>query len=420
AGAEINSVNNDQNSALHYAAEYGNFDIVRSLCENGASINQLNEDDWTALDFAIIGKRSGIEEYLTNHGGMVFSKRLPSFVDGPYMEILPADQLKVSYLSHDSIENTSRIIYTTNAFNSSTCKVEGIGEDETFYVINKDYTVPPSVYIDVSRILAVGDIHGQYSRMTGILMEAGVINEDLQWQWGDGHLVFTGDIFDRGNQVTECLWFIYNLEKQADIHNGKVHLLLGNHEFMVLNNDIRYISNRYYGITSNLELDYAELFNRNTILGKWLRSKNTIEKINDLIFVHAGISHEFDLRNISIDSTNDALRATLNGQSNSNPSELQEFLLGNQGPIWYRGYFRGSRRVPKMNFEEMDDVLTAYGAESIIVGHTETDTISSIYNSAVIDINVPLWNRNIPGQALLIENDHFYRVYISGDRIVIK
>ncbi len=256
--------------------------------------------------------------------------------------------------------------------------------------------------------------------MTGILMEAGVINEDLQWQWGDGHLVFTGDIFDRGNQVTECLWFIYNLEKQADIHNGKVHLLLGNHEFMVLNNDIRYISNRYYGITSNLELDYAELFNRNTILGKWLRSKNTIEKINDLIFVHAGISHEFDLRNISIDSTNDALRASLNGQSNSNPSELQEFLLGNQGPIWYRGYFRGSRRVPKMNFEEMDDVLTAYGAESIIVGHTETDTISSIYNSAVIDINVPLWNRNIPGQALLIENDHFYRVYISGDRIVIK
>jgi len=46
--------------------------------------------------------------------------------------------------------------------------------------------------MDGTRILAMGDIHGQYSRMIPMLQNAGVIDENLQW--GDGHLVFIGDI----------------------------------------------------------------------------------------------------------------------------------------------------------------------------------------------------------------------------------
>lgn len=32
---------------------------------------------------------------------------------------------------------------------------------------------------------------------------------------GDGHLVFVGDVFDKGPGVTESLWLIYRLEQQA-------------------------------------------------------------------------------------------------------------------------------------------------------------------------------------------------------------
>ena len=418
-GANINSINKQKTSALHYAAKYGHLELVKVLCEKGAYVNLMDDDGWTALDFAIIGRRDDIENYLTSVGGKIYNKILPSFLDGPYMEIIQPDQLNVFYLTHDSLENKSRIISEPIDFNTPPCSVSGLDEEEKKYIIDKDFTAPQSVYKDVSRIMAIGDIHGQYSRMILMLKKAGVIDDNLQWQWGDGHLVFIGDIFDRGNEVTECLWFIYNLEKQADLYHGKVHLLLGNHEIMVLNGDIRYISNKYYGITTNLKLDYSLLYSRNTIIGRWLRSKNTIEKINNLIFVHAGISPQLAAENLSLDSVNYVIRDILDGNSDAYPEDFQDFLMGDLGPVWYRGYLQKSRHFPKINPTELSNILSAYEAESIVIGHTERDSVNSLFNSAVISINLPLWNEDIPVQALLIENNQFYRIYANGIREII-
>ena len=231
-GAKINSINGERNSALHYAAKYGHLELVKVLCNNGASVNLQNNDDWTALDFAIISKRADIENFLSSLGGIIYNKRLASVLDGPYIEIIQPGQLNVFYLSHDSTENISRIISELHGFSTPVSIVSGVAEDKKTYTIDKDCSPPPSVYKDVSKIMAIGDIHGQYSRMILMLKKSGIIDENLQWKWGDGHLVFIGDIFDRGNEVTECLWFIYTLEKQAERHNGKVHLLVGNHEVM--------------------------------------------------------------------------------------------------------------------------------------------------------------------------------------------
>ena len=43
------------------------------------------------------------------------------------------------------------------------------------------------------------------------------------------------------DKVNEILWFVYDLEGQAKEKGGRVHYLLGNHEYMVLYNDLRYI-----------------------------------------------------------------------------------------------------------------------------------------------------------------------------------
>ncbi len=418
-GANINSINKARMSALHYAASYGHFELVKVLCENDASVNLLNNDGWTALDFAIIGRRDDIGNYLTSSGGRTYNKILPSFLDGPHMEIIQPDLLNVFYMAHDSLENKSRIVSEPIDFNTSTSSVFGLDGPEKNYIIDKDFSVPQSVYKNVSRIMAIGDIHGEYSRMILMLKKAGVIGNNLEWQWGDGHLVFIGDIFDRGDKVTECLWFIYNLEKQADLNDGKVHLLLGNHEIMVLNGDIRYISNKYYGITSNLNLDYSLLYSRNTIIGRWLRSKNTIEKINNLIFIHAGISPQLAAENLSLDSANCVIRDILNGKSDAYPEDFQDFLMGDLGPVWYRGYVQKSRNYPKISPTELSNVLSAYEAESIVIGHTETDSVHSLFNSAVIAINLPLWNMKIPEQSLLIENNQFYRISADGRREII-
>ena len=75
-------------------------------------------------------------------------------------------------------------------------------------------------------------------------MAGKVIDTDLTWSFGDGHLVIVGDVFDRGPNVTECLWLIYRLEQEASAAGGAVHFLLGNHELMVMRGDLRYLNER--------------------------------------------------------------------------------------------------------------------------------------------------------------------------------
>ena len=44
-------------------------------------------------------------------------------------------------------------------------------------------------------------------------------------------------------------------------------------------------------------LEYDELYSNQTILGRWLRSKSTIIKINNNVFVHGGVSKNFIIKN---------------------------------------------------------------------------------------------------------------------------
>ena len=72
-----------------------------------------------------------------------------------------------------------------------------------------------SIYKYVSKIAALSDIHGQYDLFITLLMNNEIIDKNLNWIFGKGHLVINGDIFDRGDQVNETLWFVYKLELQA-------------------------------------------------------------------------------------------------------------------------------------------------------------------------------------------------------------
>jgi len=150
-----------------------------------------------------------------------------------------------------------------------------------------------SEFNNVSKLAVLSDIHGQYELCLKLFRANHIIDDNNQWAFGEGHLVITGDIFDRGEQVTEALWFIYELEKQAKAVGGKVHYLLGNHEYMVLQGDLRYIHEKYVKTAALLKTPYDELYGDSTLLGRWLRSKSTIIKINDIVFLHGGISKVF-------------------------------------------------------------------------------------------------------------------------------
>src|SRR5690606_26813286 len=125
-----------------------------------------------------------------------------------------------------------------------------------------------------------------------LLTGNGVVDEKLNWIYGNGHLVLVGDFVDRGTEVTQCLWLIYKLEQEALQSGGKVHYILGNHEVLNFHGDARYVTGKYLEFIRRRKMLYAQLFAPDTELGKWMRSKNTIEQIGDILFVHGGIGPE--------------------------------------------------------------------------------------------------------------------------------
>ncbi|GAA5969317.1 hypothetical protein JCM3765_001882 [Sporobolomyces pararoseus] len=92
------------------------------------------------------------------------------------------------------------------------------------------------------RIVAIGDIHGDFLALTKILRKAFIINLKGQWIGGETVLVQTGDIVDRGVDTIVCYKFLQSLRDQAEKFGGKVISLLGNHEIMNALGDWRYVN----------------------------------------------------------------------------------------------------------------------------------------------------------------------------------
>ncbi|UCG87181.1 MAG: metallophosphoesterase [Gemmatimonadota bacterium] len=275
-------------------------------------------------------------------------------------------------------------------------------------------------YSRVSKFFAVSDIHGEYEALVDLLQAAGIIDQDLQWSWGEGHLVIVGDIFDRGDKVTECLWLLYRLEKEAREADGRVHVMLGNHEVMVLQNDVRYVNEKYSeGIVKATGITYSDLYGPDMELGRWLRSKHTAIKLNDMLFVHGGLPPVTAENDVSVRALNELTRETIDARSYVrafNEPVRKHYGDTGEGPFWFRGYHDGQNSgYPHVTSEQIDSILDAYDVGTIVVGHTEVDRIESLYDGRVIGIDVRLEDLG-SFQGLLWNEGHLFRVLGDGTR----
>jgi len=244
--------------------------------------------------------------------------------------------------------------------------------------------VEPSVYVEPEKIFAVSDVEGEFQGFRKLMMANGVFDEHFNWTFGKGHLVIAGDLFDRGKQVTEYLWLLYRLEEKAKAAGGYVHVILGNHDIMNLSGDLRYVDRKYLLSAESLGMDYMSLFDKNTELGRWLRSKNVMEKIGDKLFVHAGISPELIKLGYGIQQLNDLARPYYDTPKKDLRLSLQT-VFGKDGPFWYRGYFM----APRATMQDVDNALRLYGCKQIIVGHTIVNkNITAYYERKIIGIDV--------------------------------
>jgi hypothetical protein len=353
--------------------------------------------------------------------GNIQDVNLEDYSDGPHFFWLDSKTVKSWYINHEKEGNTIDIREKKIKIKDDSVLVKGQKGDANLYWLRKGkYPIQSAEYADVNKVLAIGDVHGEYDVLVQLLKNTGVINENLDWNWGDGHLVFIGDIFDRGDKVTECLYLIKKLQRQAYENKGKLHLLLGNHEVMILMNDSRYIAPKYKNMCQRLMMNYPRFFAENTELGKWLRSLNSVVKINDLLFVHGGLSPDLVDRGLSLEQINDDIRKSLNKDNEMTHEELMKAIYFPENPLWYRGYLMKSRSYSIINTEELNKVLSYYSTSRIFFGHTEVESIRFLHEGKVGAINVPMGYSEIKPQVLLVEDGKFYRCFIDGRRELIE
>ena len=269
-----------------------------------------------------------------------------------------------------------------------------------------------SKYKKVKKIAALSDIHGQHELAVEILTNHEIIDNHQNWNYGEGHLVIVGDIFDRGPQVNETLWLLYKLEAQAKEAGGKVHVLLGNHEYMIFQHDLRYIHKKYRVVSALLKTSYTKLYGKNTVMGRWLRSKSTIVKINDNTFVHGGISKEFLEIGYNLEKINKIMGESIDiAESVLDSTGINYHYFGENSPVWYRGYFKDN--LPD---EEISDILSDIYSKHIVVGHCSNETVVELYDGKVygVDSSIKLGEY---GELLLIEEGKYYRGTKDGKRI---
>lgn len=288
------------------------------------------------------------------------------------------------------------------------------GFDQEFEISTFQPAVDPDTYTDVEKIFVISDVHGQYDRFVQILQNNKVIDSDLNWLWAEGHLVILGDVVDRGPKVTECLWLIHKLESQAALWNGKVHFLLGNHEIILMRGDTRYVHEKYQVVADELGRSFYKIFAEDSEFGRWFRSKNTVIKINGILFVHAGLHPKVISRNYTIADMNNTIRENIDVPDNSIKfNDFLNFLFKNDGPFWYRGYFEDSKTSAQIKQQELWDVLSNFKASHIVVGHTTQDFINPFFKDKVIPVDAGI-KYGDKGEGLLWKNGIFYRVKADG------
>ncbi len=280
---------------------------------------------------------------------------------------------------------------------------------------------PPLVaqaqWTGVERVVAVGDVHGDYDGFVEVLRSAGVIDEKDLWIGGKTHLVQTGDVPDRGPATKKVMDLLMALEKQAVKAGGQVHALIGNHEAMMLYGDLRYTTPSEFaafrsGDSEQVRATFWEQeskgqrsddaarkkweaehplgwfehrleFGPKGTYGKWIRSNSTIVKINDAIYLHGGISPRY--ATMPLNQINQMVAAELKDVTKIKDGSP---VTAADGPLWYRGLAQDEGAAIEAH---VNKVLATHGVKRIVIGHTPTaGAVIPRFDGKVVQIDVGL------------------------------
>jgi 3',5'-cyclic AMP phosphodiesterase CpdA len=259
----------------------------------------------------------------------------------------------------------------------------------------------------VDRIVAIGDLHGDFDHYLAALRGAGIVDAKGRWIAGATHLVQTGDIPDRGPDTRRIIEHIAGLAKQAAKKGGRVHNLMGNHEAMNVRGDLRYVvpgdfaayadarsaerRDRYFAAVmarmdparrDALPADYRATWdaehppgwvehraawdprwNAKADMYAWTLQEPVAIQIDGLVFAHGGIGPAYCGN--SLESLTTLAHDALSRADPAAPGILED----EAGPLWYRGL---AGVAPATPVAVVEDMLQRHGAQRIVIGHTPT------------------------------------------------
>jgi len=375
--------------------------------------------------------------------------------DGPYVVQAPEGGWIARWVEGDDSAPKARDQRLTKkaSLNASVLTIPAVGDLPAFKVKLRNpekgsrANAPDEVTLPASTpLFVVADTHGEFAILVELLRKQRIIDGALKWSFGRGHLVVLGDVFDRGPNQTEIFWLFYELEAQAKAAGGGLHLVLGNHETLALLGARQYLNPKYLASARALGVPaYATLWDERTLLGQWLRTKPTVQKIGGYLCLHGGLSAEVVERGYTLASMNQwvrdlltftspytgpknryapddlAIMAKKSPEATQSEREAAAFVVMHPlGPQWYRGYFPAEARetgFPPATDDDVQRVLKHFDARAILVGHTRVPAVTSLYNGKVVAVQV-YPTRDDAGtahmEALAVKDGVFYRASIEG------
>jgi hypothetical protein len=271
----------------------------------------------------------------------------------------------------------------------------------------------------VDRVVAVGDVHGDYDQLLTVLRDAAVVDRRGRWIGGRAHLVQTGDRVDRGRDSRKVMDLLMRLEKEAKKAGGAVHPLVGNHEAMNVLGDLRYVTPEEYaafrtpdsaalrealfsrfleerhtqglGTPTDAErraweaerplgfVEHRLAFSPRGTYGAWIGRQNAVIRIGDTLFLHGGIApkySDFSLRDLDERVRHELLEA----------DPMTAVVVSDQeGPLWYRGLAQGDPALAG----HLEGVLKRHGCRRMVIAHTVTDgLVMPRYGGRLVMIDV--------------------------------
>jgi hypothetical protein len=344
------------------------------------------------------------------------SSSAPSVIDGPYV-LYRNDSVFVNYIEEDGGTRSVRTENTPfSGKNMISLQVNTDIPRKTFTVqLKSKLSNERSEYNGIKKMLVISDIEGNFMALRTLLQGNGVIDDNFNWTFGKDHLVLVGDFVDRGTMVTEVLWLIYMLEEKAKAAGGYVHFILGNHEIMNMSNDIGYVDQRYIQHAQLMNKPYMQLFGPDAELGRWLATKNTVERIGKTLFTHGGISAYMNQIAMPLKDLNDLTRGYYTDTLYNYKDQRLNIIYSDFGPFWYRGYYK----PPRAGMQQVDSTLNIYGVNQITTGHTIISTeIRSLYGGKLY--NTDVHHAEGQSEALLIDDKKFWRVNNKGEKFEIR